>query len=66
MSDLNTLISLRGLEKSYPHGPGRTFVLRQITLDVKDGEYSLDYGTVMSGQVHLATHLGDARYRVGG
>ena len=39
MSDGTTLISLRRLEESYPEGPGRTFVLRQVTLDVMNGEY---------------------------
>ena len=33
------LISLRNLEKSYAHGTTRTWVLRRITLDIKDGEF---------------------------
>src|SRR5258706_13611822 len=33
------LISLRNVEKSYPHGVGRTFVLRRINVDIKEGEF---------------------------
>ena len=29
------LISTRGIEKSYPVGPGQTYVLRRITVDIK-------------------------------
>lgn len=58
MSDLNALISLRGLEKSYPHGPGRTFVLRQITLDVKDGEFLSVMGPSGAGKSTLLHILG--------
>ena len=32
------MIALRNLEKSYSHGVSKTFVLRQIDLDVKEGE----------------------------
>ena len=33
------LIQLRNIEKFYQHGVSRTYVLRRITLDVKDGEF---------------------------
>jgi len=33
------VIALRNLEKSYPVGNGRTYVLRQVTLDVPEGEF---------------------------
>jgi ABC-type lipoprotein export system ATPase subunit len=33
------LISLHNLEKSYPQGASRYFVLRQITLDIHAGEF---------------------------
>ena len=32
------LIALRNLEKSYPQGPARSYVLRRITLDIKAGD----------------------------
>jgi len=33
------LITLRNVEKSYPHGVGRTYVLRRVNCDIKDGEF---------------------------
>jgi ABC-type lipoprotein export system ATPase subunit len=33
------MTALRNLEKSYSHGVSKTFVLRQIDLDVKEGEF---------------------------
>ena len=33
------LISLRNVEKSYPHGVGRTYVLRRVNVDIKEGEF---------------------------
>ena len=54
----DTLISLRGLEKSYPHGPGHTYVLRQITLDVKDGEFLSIMGPSGAGKSTLLHILG--------
>ena len=35
------LIALRHLEKSYAHGTSRTWVLRRVTIDIKDGERAL-------------------------
>ena len=35
----NALIALRNIEKSYAHGTSRTYVLRRINLDVKEGEF---------------------------
>ena len=31
------LVSVRDIEKSYAHGPGRTYVLRRVTFDVREG-----------------------------
>ncbi len=56
MSD--TLFSVRGLEKSYPHGPGRTYVLRQITFDVQDGEFLSIMGPSGAGKSTLLHILG--------
>jgi len=33
------MISLRGVEKAFPHGPTKTYVLRRINLDIKPGEF---------------------------
>ena len=52
------LISLRGLEKSYAHGPGRTYVLRQITLDVEDGDFVSIMGPSGAGKSTLLHILG--------
>ena len=52
------LIALRGLEKSYAHGPGRTYVLRQITLDVEDGDFVSIMGPSGAGKSTLLHILG--------
>ena len=33
------MITLRNLEKFYAHGVSKTFVLRQISLEVKEGQF---------------------------
>ena len=33
------MIQLRNLEKFYQHGPTKTFVLRRVNLDIRDGEF---------------------------
>ena len=33
------MISLRNIEKSFQHGPTRTYVLRRVTLDIRQGEF---------------------------
>lgn len=52
------LISLRNLEKSYPQGPGQYFVLRQITLDIKQGEFVSIMGPSGAGKSTLLHILG--------
>ncbi len=52
------LISLRNLEKSYPQGPGQYFVLRQITLDIKEGEFVSIMGPSGAGKSTLLHILG--------
>ena len=52
------LISTRGLEKSYPVGPGQTFVLRRITLDIKPGEFVSIMGPSGAGKSSLLHILG--------
>ena len=52
------LISLRHLEKSYPQGPSRYYVLRQITADIKEGEFVSIMGPSGAGKSTLLHILG--------
>ena len=52
------LMSTRGIEKSYPTGPGQTFVLRRITLDIKPGEFVSIMGPSGAGKSSLLHILG--------
>ena len=52
------LISLRHLEKSYPQGPSRYYVLRQITADVREGEFVSIMGPSGAGKSTLLHILG--------
>jgi len=52
------MISLRNLEKSYPQGGGDVFVLRQITLDIKAGEFVTIMGPSGAGKSTLLAILG--------
>ena len=52
------MISLRNIEKSYPQGAGRVFVLRQITLDIKPGEFITIMGPSGAGKSTLLAILG--------
>jgi putative ABC transport system ATP-binding protein len=52
------LIALRNLEKSYPEGPGQSFVLRRITVDIEDGEFVSIMGPSGAGKSSLLHILG--------
>jgi ABC-type lipoprotein export system ATPase subunit len=52
------LLSTRGVEKSYPVGPGQTYVLRRITLDIKPGEFVSIMGPSGAGKSTLLHILG--------
>ena len=52
------MISLRSVEKSYPAGPSRTWVLRQITLDIREGEFVTVMGPSGAGKSTLLAILG--------
>jgi putative ABC transport system ATP-binding protein len=52
------LISLRGLEKSYPQGGGRTYVLRRIDADIAEGEFVSIMGPSGAGKSTLLHILG--------
>jgi putative ABC transport system ATP-binding protein len=52
------LISVRNIEKSFPHGVGRTYVLRRINLDIKEGEFVSIMGPSGAGKSTLLHILG--------
>ena len=52
------LISLRNVEKSYPHGVGRTYVLRRVNVDIKEGEFVSIMGPSGAGKSTLLHILG--------
>ena len=52
------MISLRDVEKSFPAGTGRTYVLRRITLDIAPGEFVTIMGPSGAGKTTLLTILG--------
>jgi putative ABC transport system ATP-binding protein len=52
------MISLRNVEKSYPAGPSRTYVLRQVTLDIGRGEFVSVVGPSGAGKSTLLAVLG--------
>ena len=52
------MISLRNIEKSYPQGGGRTFVLRQISLDILPREFVTVMGPSGAGKSTLLAILG--------
>jgi ABC-type lipoprotein export system ATPase subunit len=54
----NALIALRNIEKSYAHGTSRTYVLRRITLDVKEGEFISIMGPSGAGKSTLLHIIG--------
>jgi len=58
VADLSPLIRTRGIEKSYPYKGGRTFVLRQIDLDIEDGDFVTIMGPSGSGKSTLLAILG--------
>jgi ABC-type lipoprotein export system ATPase subunit len=53
-----TLLSLRNLEKSYQTGPTRTWVLRQIALEVAQGDFVSLMGPSGAGKTTLLSILG--------
>jgi ABC-type lipoprotein export system ATPase subunit len=54
----DTLISVRGLEKSYAQGAMRTWVLRRIGLDIKNGEFVSIMGPSGAGKSTLLHIIG--------
>ena len=54
----NELIKLRNVEKSYPQGGGRVYVLRRIDLDVAEGDFVSIMGPSGAGKSTLLHILG--------
>ncbi|HEV7890034.1 MAG TPA: ABC transporter ATP-binding protein [Pyrinomonadaceae bacterium] len=52
------MIQLRNLEKFYETGAGRTYVLRRINLDVREGEFVSIMGPSGSGKTTLLSIIG--------
>ncbi len=52
------MIHLRDVEKSYPTGAGRTWVLRRINLDIDEGEFVTFMGPSGAGKSTLLSILG--------
>src|SRR6266851_2318331 len=52
------LISVRNLERSYPQGVARSYVLRRIDLDIKEGEFVSIMGPSGAGKSTLLHILG--------
>ena len=52
------MISLRGVEKFYETGVGKTFVLRRINIDIRDGEFVSIMGPSGAGKSTLLHILG--------
>jgi putative ABC transport system ATP-binding protein len=52
------LISARGIQKSYPVGPGRSYILRRITVDITPGEFVSIMGPSGAGKSTLLHILG--------
>jgi ABC-type lipoprotein export system ATPase subunit len=52
------VMSMRGVEKSFPVGVGQTFVLRRIAIDIKPGEFVSIMGPSGAGKSTLLHILG--------
>src|SRR5262245_8145984 len=52
------MIRMQGVEKSYPYKGGRTWVLRQIALEITEGEFVTIMGPSGSGKSTLLAILG--------
>jgi putative ABC transport system ATP-binding protein len=54
----HALIGLRNIEKSYAHGTSRTYVLRRINLEIKEGEFISIMGPSGAGKSTLLHIVG--------
>jgi putative ABC transport system ATP-binding protein len=56
--NLGVMISLRNIEKFFEHGPTKTYVLRRINIDIKEGEFISIMGPSGAGKSTLLHLLG--------
>ena len=54
---MDPMIRLHNIEKFYEAGYGKTFVLRRITLDIKEGEFVTIMGPSGAGKSPLLSIL---------
>src|SRR5712692_4892499 len=52
------MINLKNIEKHFPVGPGKYYVLRRINLDIKEGEFITIMGPSGAGKSTLLSILG--------
>jgi ABC-type lipoprotein export system ATPase subunit len=52
------LIALRNIEKVYEHGPSRTYVLRRVSFDIREGEFVSIMGPSGAGKSTILHILG--------
>ncbi len=52
------MIQLRNVEKYFEHGPTKTFVLRRINVDIKEGEFVSIMGPSGAGKSTLLHVIG--------
>src|SRR5712675_2470538 len=52
------MIQLRNIEKFYAHGVGKTFILRRITAEIKEGEFVSIMGPSGAGKSTLLHLIG--------
>jgi ABC-type lipoprotein export system ATPase subunit len=52
------MIQLRNVEKYFEHGPTKTFVLRRVNMDIKDGEFVSIMGPSGAGKSTLLHLIG--------
>jgi putative ABC transport system ATP-binding protein len=55
---LDLMIQLRNIEKFYAHGVGKTFILRRINADIKEGEFVSIMGPSGAGKSTLLHLIG--------
>jgi ABC-type lipoprotein export system ATPase subunit len=55
---MEPIVQLRSVEKSYPQGGGRVYVLRRVDLDVEEGEFLSIMGPSGAGKSTLLHILG--------
>src|SRR5688500_11692203 len=54
----SAMIALRNIEKSYAHGTSRSYVLRRINADIKEGEFVSIMGPSGAGKSTLLHIIG--------